>query len=263
MMKHRSSVTLIIVVAILSVAPHAAQRLDDFGSSLVGRAESAVWNAFFSLHARHPRRPDSRRADGHGRNAETAALASNRETKERGRAESPSAKAAQDNRAAARERKSAGTGPSFEVEARADALIARLPHGLPINSFAPLNLDLGRIDAEKKVIALQALKDAEVAFAPPARFLSGEAGLGREEARKLTRIVEHHVRLKEVREAVRRRGAEVGPRSEADEEKAAPERGPKAKAQARTVCPLPAPAAPAAPASVYVDAGMQGFEIDH
>ena len=262
-MKHRSSVILIIIVAVLAVAPHAAQRLDDFGSSLVGRAESAVWNAFLSLHARHPRLPQVRRTDAPAREVETAAnVAPNRETKGRERVES---RAAQSGRTSARERKGSADATSFEAPARPDVLVAGLPQGFAFNSFVPLQLDLRRVEAGENVAVLKALKTKEVALAPAARFISADALLGREEARRLSRIVERHVRTKDPREALqRRRAGEVGPRFEVEEEKSpAPERGAKAKAQARVACPAPMPEIPPASPATYVDAGMQGFDIDN
>ncbi|HEV2761896.1 MAG TPA: hypothetical protein VGV38_02785, partial [Pyrinomonadaceae bacterium] len=86
MLKHRSSVILVLVVAALAVAPHAARRLDDLGASLAGRAESAVWNAFLSLHARHTRLPEVRRTEAPGHETGSGAtVAANRETKARER----------------------------------------------------------------------------------------------------------------------------------------------------------------------------------
>ncbi|HEV2765472.1 MAG TPA: hypothetical protein VGV38_20990, partial [Pyrinomonadaceae bacterium] len=164
----------------------------------------------------------------------------------------------------ARDRRAHEVEATFEFRAHADAIAAKLPQAFAFNSFAPLELNLQQLEGEKKAARLKAWKAEEVALAPAARYLVNGAPLGPEEARRLSRIVERHVRVKDAREAMRRGAGEVGPRRPAAEEGKPAERGPKLKEQARVACPLSAPEAPVAAApSSHADLGAQGFDIDY
>jgi hypothetical protein len=238
MMKHRSIVIFILVVAALAVAPQIGKQLNRVAAVAANHAEGALWNAFLSLHAQKQTGAAERReqlltnATRTQKLPTTPAIASSR-----GKASAAPNVAKQQHNAASFDRRS-------KESIRAQKLFEQLPLTL-LARFQPEKLDRHfDVEVRTNLGSKEALGIRErdfVALRDAARSISLLDGAENKKgsALRLTQFFDRRASLNNVRrEARRKRTEEKETGAERIEAAPQPKIG-KTKAQAKAACPLP------------------------